>query len=513
MVMGGVFTRERAPVQLPVHACDRYHVLIKCRASREGQDGPKGPVMKFFEYLQHDAVGLAEIVARGEASAGELLELALAQSARAQPKTNTVCRLMEREARTQLEGPLHGPFAGVPFLLKDCAQDFAGLPTTYASQAFAKIPAAEHAHVVRRYLAAGLVIFGKTNLPELALKGVSDSQLFGAVANPWNGDHTPGGSSGGAAAAVAAGVVGAAIGSDGAGSIRIPAAWTGLVGLKPQRGRVSTWPDPEAFNGLSCYGPLARSAADAALLLDAIHGNVPADPHKPPPPPGPFADAAAHEPGRLRVAISFAAPFGVTAKVDDEHRAAIESFARRLAKLGHKIVRTDPPYGLIGPAIVPRGTAGVEEWLSANVEDRGTLEARTRIHGRLGRALSGVPLRLSRAAEAPLRRRVSRVFERCDVVLTPATAKPPPRIGALEGSGYWKTTSTAGATCPFAFAWNVTGWPGISVPAGLTSTGLPIGAQLLGRENDEATLLSLAAQVERAEGGWPQPSSGGAGSS
>src|SRR5689334_6698130 len=133
--------------------------------------------MEFSDYVKHDAVALADMVARGEASAGELLDLALAQSARAQPRTNAVCRLMEREARTQLKGPLQGPFAGVPFLLKDCAQDFAGLPTTYASPAFAKIPAGEHAHVVRRYVAAGFVVFGKTNLPELALKGVSDSQL------------------------------------------------------------------------------------------------------------------------------------------------------------------------------------------------------------------------------------------------------------------------------------------------------------------------------------------------
>jgi amidase len=196
--------------------------------------------MTFSEYVQHDAVALADIVARGETSGAELLDLALAQSQRAQPKTNAICRLMEQEARAQLEAPLQGPFAGVPFLLKDCAQDFAGLPTTYASQAFAKIVAGEHAHVVRGYLEAGLVIFGKTNLPELALKGVSDSQLFGRANNPWNFDHTPGGSSGGAAAAVASGVIPMAAGNDGGGSIRIPAACCGLFGLKPSRGRISS---------------------------------------------------------------------------------------------------------------------------------------------------------------------------------------------------------------------------------------------------------------------------------
>jgi amidase len=143
--------------------------------------------------------------------------------------------------------------------------------------------------------------------------------------------------------------------------------------------------------------------------------------------------------------------------------------------------------------------AGVEQWLRAHCEDRSALEPRTRTHARFGRALSGLPLRVARAAEPGLRRRIGRVFERCDVVLTPVTAKPPPRIGALEGKGYWATSTTATAICPFAFAWNVTGWPGISVPAG----GLPIGAQLLGRENDEATLLSLARALERERGGWP----------
>jgi amidase len=204
------------------------------------------------------------------------------------------------------------------------------------------------------------------------------------------------------------------------------------------------------------------------------------------------------------VAISFVTPFGVSGKVHAEHRAATEAFGERLAELGHEVFPADPDYGLAGPALIPRGMAGVEEWLATHGEDRSTLEPRTRTHARMGRALSGLPLRLSRAAEPALRRRAGRIFERCDMVLTPATAMPPPRIGALDGRGYWATSSRAGATCPFAFAWNVTGWPAISVPAGLTSKGLPIGAQLLGRENDEATLLSLAGQVERAAGGWPR---------
>jgi amidase len=446
----------------------------------------------------------------GETTSRELVEAAIERAEATQETLNAFRVICAEEALSAADeadrrlGDGEGaPLLGVPVAIKDDV-DLTGHTSPFGCGGGS--PAVRDAEAVRRLREAGAIPIGKTHAPEVGQWHFTETPLHGATRNPWNTDHTPGGSSGGAAAAVAAGVVPAAIGSDGAGSIRIPAAWTGLVGLKPQRGRVSTWPDPEAFNGLSCYGPLARSTADAALLLDAVHGNVPADLHKPPAPSETFSEAAAREPGPLRVAVSFVTPFGVVNKLDPEHREAIEGFADRLADLGHEIVRVDPDYGLVGPAIVPRGMAGVDAWLRAHAEERSALEPRTRTHARLGRALSGLPLRISRAAEPGLRRRVGRIFERCDVVLTPTTARPAPRIGALEGKGYWATSSTASAICPFAFAWNVVGWPGISVPAGLTSSGLPIGAQLLGRENDEATLLSLAGSVERAAGGWPQPS-------
>jgi amidase len=455
--------------------------------------------------------GLAEqarTLREGEIGSRELVEEALARAEATQATLNAfrvICAeealAAAEEADRRLGEGAAEPLLGVPIAIKDDV-DLAGHTTPFGCGGGR--PAMRDAEAVRRLREAGAIPIGKTHAPEVGQWHFTETPLHGATRNPWNTDRTPGGSSGGAAAAVAGGVVPAALGSDGAGSIRIPAAWTGLVGIKPQRGRVSTWPDAEAFNGLSCYGPLARSAADAALMLDAARGNVPADLHKPPEPDEPFVAAAAREPSRLRVAVSFKTPFGVANKLDPEHRSAVEGFAERLAGLGHEIVRVDPDYGLVGPAIIPRGMAGVEEWLAAHGEDRGGLEGRTRTHARFGQALTGLPLRLARTAEPNLRRRIGRVFERCDVVLTPVTAKPPPRIGALHGRGYWATSTAASATCPFAFAWNVVGWPGMSVPAGLTSDGLPIGAQLLGRENDEATLLSLAAQVERAEGGWPR---------
>jgi amidase len=455
--------------------------------------------------------GLAEqarALREGEVGSRELVEAALGRAEATQATLNAFRVICAEEALAEAEEADRrrddggaAPLRGVPIAIKDDV-DLGGHTTPFGCGGGR--PAERDAEAVRRLREAGAIVIGKTHAPEVGQWHFTETPLHGATRNPWNLDHAPGGSSGGAAAAVAAGVVPAALGSDGAGSIRIPAAWTGLVGLKPQRGRVSTWPDAEAFNGLSCYGPLARSVADAALMLDAARGNVPADLHKPPPPSEPYVAAAAREPGRLRVAVSFKTPLGLANKLDPEHRAATEAFAERLAGLGHEIVRADPDYGLVGAAIVPRGMAGVEEWLAAHGEDRGALEARTRTHARFGKALTGLPLRLSRTAEPRLRQRIGRVFERCDAVLTPVTAMPPPRIGALRGRGYWATSTTASATCPYAFAWNVVGWPGISVPAGLTSSGLPIGAQLLGREGDEATLLSLAGQVERAEGGWPR---------
>ena len=206
-------------------------------------------------------------------TADELLALALRQNERAQPKTNAICRMMEDEARAQLAKPLRGAFAGVPFLIKDIAQDYAGVPTNCGSRAMQNNVAAEHSHVVKSYLEAGLVIFGKTNLPEFGLKGVSDSQSFGRACNPWNVEHTPGGSSGGAAAAVASGVVPMAAGNDGGGSIRIPAACCGLFGLKPSRGLISAGPTcGEYWFGATAEGVISRSVRDTAAALDVIAG-------------------------------------------------------------------------------------------------------------------------------------------------------------------------------------------------------------------------------------------------
>ena len=453
-------------------------------------------------------VGQARALADGEVSSRELTERSLRRIEESQPTLNAFRVLCAEQALADAEAAdrrlgagERAPLLGVPVAIKDDV-DLAGHSTPFGCAGEHRL-AERDAEPVRRLREAGAIVVGKTNAPEVGQWHFSETEAFGATRNPWHLEHTPGGSSGGAAAAVAAGLVAGAMGSDGAGSIRIPAAWTNLVGLKPQRGRVSTWPDAEAFNGLSCYGPLTRNVADAALLLDVLAGNVPADRHHVPPPVEPFALAAASPPRPLRIALSFATPAGTSNKVDAEHRAAIEDLAATLTELGHEVEERDPDYGLVAAGLVPRGMSAVDAWLSDREIDRSLLEPRTRVHGRMGRLLSGAPLRAARAAELPFRRRMGAIFDRADLVLTPTTAEPPPPVDQLKGRGYWATSTAASAACPFAWPWNVVGWPAISVPAGFTAAGLPIGAQLVAPAEQEALLLSLAAQLEGARG-WHQ---------
>lgn len=393
------------------------------------------------------------------------------------------------EARTADERLAAGerrPLLGVPVAIKD-DMDLAGEPTAFGCAGdYPPVPA--DGILVRRLRDAGAVIIGKTNTPEFGLWPVTEGVAFGATRNPWDLGRTPGGSSGGSAAAVAAGIVAAAVGSDGAGSIRIPAAWTHLVGIKPGQG---TLPTPEAFNGITEWGPLARTVGDAALLLDVLAGGTR------------FQAAAERAPGRLRVALSLRPAFmcGLRIRLDPAVRAAVLEVARRLHALGHSLVVADPRFGLLGLNFLPRSLAGVEEWCVA-APDRALLDVRTSDTGRMGARLGTRALPLSRATLGYYRRRVGRLFERVDVVLAPTTATPPLPIGAIDGLSGWRTDRTVMAACPYAWPWNALGWPGLNVPAGLTPDGLPVGAQLLGPAGGEEPLISLAAQLEPAMG-WP----------
>ncbi|MCF6525037.1 amidase [Streptomyces sp. JJ36] len=446
--------------------------------------------------------GLAEqarALAAGEVTSRRLTERALARVDAAQPTLNAFRIVRHEEALAEadaadrrLAAGERAPLLGVPVAIKDDI-DLTGEPTAFGCPGdFPARPA--DAEVVRRLRAAGAVVVGKTNTPEIGQWPFTEGPAFGDTRNPWAPEHTPGGSSGGSAAAVAAGLVAGALGSDGAGSIRIPSAWCHLIGVKPQRGRLSTWPDPEAFRGITAHGTLTRTVADAALLLAAAAGNVEGDRHRPD--PVDLAGAPGRDPGRLRIALSFRMPFTATPKrLDPRVRVRVAELAERLAALGHEIEEADPPYGLVGLSFLPRATVGVRDW-SMRAPDPELLDPRTRDTARTGRLLGGPVLRAARAAEGPLRRRVGGIFRRFDVVLTPTTALPPPRIGAFEGLTSWQTDRTMIAHCPYAWPWNVLGWPGVNVPAGFTDEGLPLGAQLLGPANSEPLLLSLAAQLE-----------------
>jgi amidase len=390
------------------------------------------------------------------------------------------------------------PLLGIPIAVKDDV-DVAGHPTAFGTEGQVR-PATQDAEVVRRLKAAGAVIVGKTNTCELGQWPFTSGPGFGHTRNPWSRRHTPGGSSGGSAAAVAAGLVTVAIGSDGAGSVRIPAAWTHLVGIKPQRGRISTWPMPESCNGIAVNGVLARTVADAALVLDAASGNVEGDLHKPPPLTA--FDHVGNAPGLLTIALSTRFPYtGFRAKLHPEILAATQRMGRQLESLGHKVVPGNPDYGLrMSWDFLARSTAGLRDW-DERLGDDVTFDRRTLANLRLGQLLGQAILRNARHREAAAQHRVGSIFDIVDVVLAPTTAQPAPLARSFDRLGSFGTDRATIRACPVTWPWNLLGWPSINVPAGFTAAGLPIGVQLMGPANSEGMLISLAAELE-AVCGW-----------
>jgi amidase len=460
------------------------------------------PVVDPLEVAFAGLAGQAEMAAARKISSADLVDLALARIAEFQPRLGAfrvvragAARAEAAEADRRLAAGDRLPLLGVPIAIKDDT-DLAGETTPFGCVGDCR-PVTTDSEVVRRLRAAGSIIVGKTTCSEFGQWPTGDTAGFGLTRNPWDPGRTPGGSSAGSAAAVAAGLVPGAVGSDGAGSVRIPAAWSGLVGLKPQRGRISGWPDPDPFFGITTNGPLTRSVDDAALLLDVLTGNHPRDRFQLAAPPEPFRQAARRDPGRLRIALSFKTPFFMGKKLDHEIRTAVERVAAVLEGLGHEIFPADPDYGLVGISFLPRGSAGTAHWLKRIPNARP--ERATRTEARIGRLLGGRVLRLARSFEPHYRRKVARIFDRADVVLTPTTAQLPLPVGSFDGVSWWAAGQVATKACPFAWAWNTLGWPALDVPAGFSMSGLPIGAQLLGRECDEATLLALGAQLENVE--------------
>jgi amidase len=370
-------------------------------------------------------------------------------------------------------------------------------------------PSREDSELVRRLRAAGAIVIGKVHMSELAIFPWTETWAWGTTRNPWNPAHTSGGSSGGSGAAVAAGLAGAATGSDGGGSIRIPAACCGVVGLKPQRGRVSLSPDREHWRGLTVYGGIARTALDAALFLDVTAGAAHGEADAPPAPDRPFVDAARSAPGRLRVAVSKTA--WDRTPVHASVREAVDETAGLLRSLGHDVREHDPDYGLLTPYVFPRYATGIDDDLR-RLPDPGRISPRARGLARVGRLLEATGAtawaRRGEAASAhppcATPRRLGATFEHHDVLLTPAIPQPPDRVGRTDGHGWLVSVIAAARVVPFMVPWNITGQPAITVPSPRnTPDGLPLAVQLAGRRADEACLLSLAAQLE-AEIGWPE---------
>jgi amidase len=466
-----------------------------------------------FNRLQHrmDAIDLAyagivrqaELVASGEVKARELVDVYLDRIERLDGRLNSFRVVLGERARLEADqadarrgAGEERPLLGVPIAVKDDI-DVTGEVTAFGTNAYGECARAD-AEVVRRLRAAGAVVIGKTNVPELALWPFTETATFGVTRNPWDLQRTPGGSSGGSAAAVAAGLVGAALGSDGAGSIRIPAAWCGLFGLKPQRGRVSMAPRSRPWYGLSVNGVLTRNVADAALFHDAASGATPADADSVPAPAEPFSAAAAGQPGRLRIAYSRKIPFGVIASLDGDCARALEDTVELLRSLGHDVQERDPDYGPAGIRdVLIRYVRGAHDDAAAMPHPE-RLERRTKGMARLGGLISDSVVQRALAREQDVTRRLNTVLEDHDVLITPATAAPPPAIGRLQGRGALWTLNTIGGMVPYNGVWNVTGQPAAAVPAGVGADGLPRAVQIVGRPAQEATIFSLAAQIEAA---------------
>ncbi|MEA2428993.1 MAG: amidase [Thermoleophilaceae bacterium] len=448
----------------------------------------------------------AELVRDGEISPVELVELHLRRIERLEPRLNAFRVVFAERALAdarQAEGRRGAggerPLLGVPVAVKDNI-DVAGEVSAMGTHA-GGAPAQADSEIVRRLRAAGAIIVGKTHLSELAIFPWTETATWGMTRNPWAIDErSAGGSSGGSGSAVAAALVPGASASDGGGSIRVPASVNGLFGLKPQRGRVSLMPDAQHWHGLSQAGSVTRSVLDTALWLDVVSGPAAGDAHSAPAPERSFVEAASTPPGKLRIAVS--AKPATRARVHSLVRRALDDTAATLRSLGHDVGEADPEYGLLEPLFFPRWAAGVYDDVQALPHPE-RVERRTKHVARVGRILRGGPLKRALAGEAARAAQINKIFDDFDLLLTPTLPRPPWPLGRYENRTIATNIAGASEIVAFTSVWNMTGQPAASLPAAVTDDGVPIGMQLISRPNDEATILSVAAQLE-AEIAWPE---------
>lgn len=483
--------------------------------------------MDHSDYAALDGLGLAEAIAGGELTAAEALEAAQRRAQAVGGKVNAIVRPMEAQAAARLDDRLEGPFAGVPFLLKDLGQEYAGVPSSYGCRALSQLPAMEHATVVQRWLDAGVVVFGRTNTPEFGAKGITEPALFGAARNPWDLSHTPGGSSGGSAAAVAAGIVPVAGASDGGGSIRIPAACCGLFGLKAGRGLVPFGPSTgEPLLGAATNGVISRTVRDSAAMLDVLAGPDETVPYAPAMPPGAYLDEVGKDPGKLR--IGFHASSAINSAVDREAVTAVTEAAALLESLGHEVEAVASPVddGALARDFLTLWFANaayeVGHVRALTGAGREGFEQDTLIMAAIGAKTTAVEYVAAVERRHEHVRRLAGFHDRFDLLLTPSLASPPPRIGQFDTPRQLRPlaeallkTRTASVLrrvglvdrmiddnlgwVPFTQLANLTGRPAMSVPLHWTQAGLPLGVQFVAPLGGEGRLLRLAAQLEQAK--------------
>jgi amidase len=456
------------------------------------------------EYPALDATALAELIARREISAEEVLQTAIARIEALNPKLNAVAQSFFDRATSRPAAS--GPFSGVPFLVKDNVLELEGTKISEVHRWFGGAVSSSSATLAQRHESAGLVTLGKTTIPELSLSFTSEPEGFRSARNPWDVSRSPGGSSGGSAAAVIAGLVPMAHATDGAGSIRVPAAHCGLVGFKPSRIRTPLGPDiAEGLGGMSSAHALTRSVRDSAALLDATHGPEAGDPYAVPAPKTLYLEALQADPPALRIALSTASPLGNP--VNTEIEAAVEETGRLCESLGHRVERAAPVYEIEALAAAWRLIAGITAL--------GTVRRATRLTGQDAMAaLEPVNLVwLEQAAAAPasdyaaaiqtvhrMGRRLGAFFLTYDVLLTPVTATLAPKSGELAGAGlsvdefnrrFWEHA-------PFTCVFNASGGPAVSLPLSVSRGGLPIGVHFGADFGQDGLLFALAGQLERA---------------
>jgi amidase len=446
----------------------------------------------------------ARLIRARELSPVELVTLYLDRIQRLDGEVNSFVTTVPEAAlerarlaeKAVVDGDELGPLHGISISIKDLT-DTAGIKTTYSSRAFADHVPAVDTSTVRRLKDAGAIILGKTNTPEFGTWPVTESELNGICRNPWDLGRTPGGSSGGAAAALAAGLCSVSQGSDGGGSIRIPASCCGLFGLKPARGRVSHAPATDFSASLSTDGPISRTVADAAAMLDVISGYEPGDPQWAPEPARPFSHEVGVDPGRLRIGYTSKPP--VSAPVDAACVDAVEQAAKLLESLGHSVEAAEPDWydelifmhffnlWMLIPA-------------SNGLTDYTQLENANKAFGELSEQIGAATVVRSGLELGALARRIVAFWNDYDLLLTPTLALEPVPVGWLfEEPDPGMEFARAGFFVPFTPPFNLTGQPAVSLPLGFGESGLPVGVQLVGAPADEATLIRVASQVEAAQ--------------